>query len=169
LIAPLKEKQELTSCRYWDETADVAAFPDSPLLQPSAFGGDGVGNGTRKCIQDGPFVDTRLRLRKLGEPPEEYCIYRDFNATFFEWAAQARLDACYAKPDYNTAWECWQEEPHGAGHAGVGGLMVDVALSPGDPLFYLHHGWLDSLWWKWQTLDLENRLTDSEFFSCIVY
>lgn len=24
----------------------------------------------------------------------------------------------------------------------------------------MQHGWLDAMWWKWQTLDLPNRLTD---------
>lgn len=38
--------------------------------------------------------------------------------------------------------------------------MLDGTLSPGDPVFYLHHSWLDLNWWKWQNLDLEARLTD---------
>lgn len=38
--------------------------------------------------------------------------------------------------------------------------MLDATLSPGDPLFFLHHTWLDKLWWEWQKLDLPNRLTD---------
>lgn len=38
--------------------------------------------------------------------------------------------------------------------------MVDGTLSPGDPVFYLHHAWLDKLWWEWQKLDLPNRYTD---------
>jgi tyrosinase len=38
--------------------------------------------------------------------------------------------------------------------------MLDGTLSPGDPVFYLHHSWLDLNWWKWQNLDLETRLTD---------
>ena len=24
------------------------------------------------------------------------------------------------------------------------------AASPGDPIFYLHHGWIDLLWVRWQ-------------------
>jgi len=31
--------------------------------------------------------------------------------------------------------------------------MVDPVASPGDPIFYLHHTWLDKLWWDWQTLN----------------
>jgi tyrosinase len=38
--------------------------------------------------------------------------------------------------------------------------MLDPFNSPGDPLFYLHHAWMDKLWWDWQFRDLENRLAD---------
>ena len=38
--------------------------------------------------------------------------------------------------------------------------MSDTLLSPGDPLFYLHHTYLDKLWWTWQQSDLPTRLSD---------
>lgn len=38
--------------------------------------------------------------------------------------------------------------------------MVDPIASPGDPIFYLHHTWLDKVFWEWQALDLPARLTD---------
>ena len=38
--------------------------------------------------------------------------------------------------------------------------MSDPVASPGDPLFYLHHAWLDKVWWEWQAMDLPARLTD---------
>jgi len=38
--------------------------------------------------------------------------------------------------------------------------MLDVSLSPGDPTFWLHHTYLDKLWWQWQSLNLSSRLTD---------
>lgn len=38
--------------------------------------------------------------------------------------------------------------------------MGDPTYSPGDPLFYLHHSYLDKLWWEWQKLDYPARLTD---------
>lgn len=36
--------------------------------------------------------------------------------------------------------------------------MLDVQLSPGDPIFWLHHAYLDKLWWDWQSKDLEARI-----------
>ena len=38
--------------------------------------------------------------------------------------------------------------------------MIDPIASPGDPIFYLHHSWLDKVWWDWQALDLPARLSD---------
>jgi len=34
----------------------------------------------------------------------------------------------------------------------------DPATSPGDPVFYFHHGMLDRIWWIWQMQDPEKRL-----------
>ena len=34
----------------------------------------------------------------------------------------------------------------------------DPGASPGDPMFYFHHGSLDRLWWLWQMQDPENRV-----------
>ena len=38
--------------------------------------------------------------------------------------------------------------------------MVDPIASPGDPIFYLHHTWLDRLFWQWQSLSLPARFSD---------
>jgi tyrosinase len=38
--------------------------------------------------------------------------------------------------------------------------MLDVVASPGDPLFFLHHTYLDRVWWQWQSMNLSSRLTD---------
>lgn len=36
--------------------------------------------------------------------------------------------------------------------------MTDVDASPGDPLFYLHHTYLDRLWWQWEQINAKDRM-----------
>ena len=38
--------------------------------------------------------------------------------------------------------------------------MNDPVASPGDPIFYLHHTWLDKVFWDWQAQDLPARLKE---------
>jgi tyrosinase len=60
-------------------------------------------------------------------------------------------------PDYDLSGV------HGGGHYGVGGSlgqMGDLYNSPADPIFWLHHANLDRVWWSWQKMDLQARLTD---------
>jgi tyrosinase len=38
--------------------------------------------------------------------------------------------------------------------------MLDVVASPSDPLFFLHHTYLDRVWWQWQQQDWPARKTD---------
>ncbi|KAH7305522.1 hypothetical protein B0I35DRAFT_443939 [Stachybotrys elegans] len=145
---------------YWDETADASLsdLSRSPVFQNTAFGG--TGSGAQSYITTGPFASLALRMRRPGQSASNYRISRSLNVRSLASARQASLDACFQMTTYTAAWECWGGSPHGAGHGATGGLMVDVFASPGDPVFYLHHGWLDAMWWKWQTLDLPGRLTD---------
>jgi len=38
--------------------------------------------------------------------------------------------------------------------------MINAISSPGDPIFFMHHTFLDRIWAKWQDKDLSRRLTD---------
>jgi tyrosinase len=38
--------------------------------------------------------------------------------------------------------------------------MLNPISSPGDPIFYLHHTYLDKVWWGWQALNLPIRLSE---------
>jgi len=42
---------------------------------------------------------------------------------------------------------------HGAGHYVTGGESDDFMSSNAEPIFYLHHTFIDSLWSKWQSMD----------------
>lgn len=38
--------------------------------------------------------------------------------------------------------------------------MFQLTAAPGDPIFFLHHAYLDHVWWQWQQQDLPTRLYD---------
>ena len=86
------------------------------------------------------------------------------------FAAQANVDVVMAQPDYTAFAKQIENEPvfsipniHGSGHFGVGGVLGtigDAYNSPGDPLFYLHHGNLDRILTEWQNINLEQRLNE---------
>jgi len=143
---------------YWHEPKDAGNFLYSDLLDPeTGFGGNG--SGSKDCITNGPFKNY---VNSLGPffNNTKHCINRNVNETESSLSAQKFVDECMSRPDFASAWPCIEANPHRGGHAGVGGLMLDPVSSPGDPLFYLHHTWLDKLWWNWQSIDLKHRLTD---------
>ncbi len=170
------------SRRYWNETADVGNVKKSPIFDPhTGFGGDGVGPGPVRCIADGPFSSLVLRWSE-DLVATSYCLMRNVNECPFYGAGQANIDKCLAATSFTDAWHCMEARPHSAGHAGVGGIvrishsppcsasfdakvlrrdkMVNTKLSPGDPIFFLHHAWIDRLWWMWQSQDLAARLVE---------
>lgn len=50
---------------------------------------------------------------------------------------------------YDIFWPSLETNIHNPPHNWVGGVMA-TAASPGDPVFYLHHCWIDLLWAQWQ-------------------
>jgi tyrosinase len=47
---------------------------------------------------------------------------------------------------------------HAGGHYTIGGDPGgDFFVSPGDPVFFLHHAQIDRTWWIWQNQDLASR------------
>lgn len=38
--------------------------------------------------------------------------------------------------------------------------MANAVSSPGDPIFYLHHGYIDRIWWQWQSKDIGRRVRE---------
>ncbi|KAL2070975.1 hypothetical protein VTL71DRAFT_14001 [Oculimacula yallundae] len=143
---------------YWDEPLDAGNFSKSILFDTVVgFGGNGI--PPTNCIQDGPFVDYINGIGP-GHTIQDHCIDRKFDDFISLSALQSYVDRCKAIPDYLTAWPCMEEHPHIGCHGAVGGEMMNPISSPGDPLFYLHHTYLDKVWWDWQSTNLSSRLYD---------
>jgi tyrosinase len=136
----------------------VQATPEqNPLNITGATGGG--------CVQDGPFVPSAFMLNF----PTRECLHRDFIPWIMNtFADPALVQKSLEQPDYTSFARELEGTPsfdgrniHGSGHFGVGGVLGTIgnaANSPGDPLFYLHHGNLDHIFWMWQQQDLEPRL-----------
>ncbi|PWW77812.1 Di-copper centre-containing protein [Tuber magnatum] len=151
---------------YWDEAHEAGQFTQSLVFSAddTGFGGDGVLldgdlDPIRKCIRDGPFASYRLH-NGPGYSNTEHCINRAISNQSSLLSSRGQIDNCLGKPNFQEAWPCIEANPHKGGHAGVGGEMDNPISSPGDPLFYLHHTFLDRVWWQWQEKDLSNRVFD---------
>ncbi|KAI1456044.1 Di-copper centre-containing protein [Annulohypoxylon moriforme] len=143
---------------YWDEPADIGNIIGSPLFDvETGFGGNGTGAGN--CVADGPFANLTLRFQ-ADLSIDEYCLSRYLNDRALSMATEENVEKCLERETYVEAWNCLEGLPHGAGHGAVMGTMINPFTSPGDPIFYLHHGYLDKLWWDWQSRNLTTRLTE---------
>ncbi|MEV6395128.1 tyrosinase family protein [Streptomyces sp. NPDC051907] len=154
------------SIPYWDWTADRT--PASSLWAEDFMGGTGR-TGDRQ-VTTGPFayangnwrINSRITdgtylTRDLGRPSDPIAL-----------PTRAEVSRALSDPVYDTApwdstsvggfrntiegWgtggaERWVN--HNRVHRWVGGLMVG-ATSPNDPVFWLHHAFIDLLWTRWQ-------------------
>jgi hypothetical protein len=59
------------------------------------------------------------------------------------------VEANQGRDNYDSFWRQLENPIHNRPHVWVGGVMSGLA-SPGDPVFYLHHCWIDLLWARWQ-------------------
>ena len=102
------------------------------------------------------YVPPNPRADGLGYNPR--CLRRDISVQ----SAMATFDNITAElisnhPD-GLSFQGNIEGIHGGGHFTVGGDPGgDVYVSPGDPIFFLHHAQLDRVWWIWQNQDIEKR------------
>lgn len=116
---------------YWDELSDIEQINNGTLVLEQAlifdpetgFGGNGLdGDG---CVTDGPFSNLTLHLNSSGLPDANggYCLSRKFDITNFERGNSSNLDTCFGYDTFEDARQCYEAEPHAAGHGGVGGVV----------------------------------------------
>lgn len=112
---------------YWDEMRDADSsynVSDSVVFDPTTgFGGEGG-----DCVTDGPFANTTLRLAESWGVinTTEYCLARSFGNEGFQGANSTHVATCMAAQNFTAADSCFRSSPHTAGHAGVGGTMLDA-------------------------------------------
>ncbi|KAJ7318949.1 tyrosinase, partial [Mycena albidolilacea] len=172
---------------YWDWSQDVDSgipLAKSPVFDPVyGFGGNGAdiphyagqfsnlstlasagwvapgaGGG---CVTDGPFAAYNLSVGP-GTNTTDHCLQRAFNDNIRGFLSSEKI----AEVTRQTTYEAFRTELEGApvtetmrlhdgGHNAVGGEMADRYSNP---IFYLHHAFLDKLWWQWVGLNFSARI-----------
>jgi hypothetical protein len=128
---------------YWQWSLEAANPFASTIFQ--FMGGDGDANDG--CVKTGPFASPGWTTTK-GQ-----CLKRAFKtgATFATEADIEGYISTNTAADYNTFRADIEGAPgmHNGVHCAIGGTMCGLDAS-NDPLFFLHHAYIDYLWGRWQ-------------------
>lgn len=136
----LRKHQPNLALPYWDWAQDAADAAMSPIWNEGFAGGAQRGE---QPIQSGTFKEMDARR------PIEHIVRRDFTSSV---SGEIPLLWSVAPLDQLTKEDAWSnftdgiEAAHALPHMYIGGDMSDVFRAPNDPIFYLHHGFVDWLW-----------------------
>jgi tyrosinase len=140
---------------WWDETTDAGKFSTASIFASNTFGSAPAGDS--KCITGGAFASRQF--------PGVGCIRRGVNNTHSQEITQAYINLCNNAAEFHDFASCNEGGVHNIGHEAMGGTMQDLTISPLDPLFFLHHAFVDRIWWQWQSKNT-SRFTD--IFGCTI-
>ena len=141
---------------FWDWGEDADDTGNSPIWDPGIMGGFGnpvrdgpftLGRGWTVNIVDGPVFAPQPR--GLRRSPNTFEQLED-NASI---RSRIRNEPTYARFTWDSRVSSFVnslEGPlHNTVHRWVGGDMR-TAMSPNDPVFFLHHANIDRIWFAWQ-------------------
>ncbi|KAG9193566.1 tyrosinase [Alternaria panax] len=154
---------------YWDWTLDWQDLSAAPVWDlDHGFSGNGRESSEPSpffprshCIEEGPFAHVHVSLAGATYAP--HCLTRDFGSFKHEPVANLSqhlrpraIEALMEEDDYYKFLVKFED---GAHIAIPKFIMGDFRLftSPNDPIFFLHHGQIDRIWWRWQQHDLQRR------------
>ncbi|OCC08595.1 tyrosinase MelC2 [Streptomyces sp. PTY087I2] len=143
---------------YWDWTVDRTAA--ASLWAPDFLGGTGRERDGQ--VAEGPFAVSGGRWPVTVTVDGRGFLRRALGSGVPQLPTRSEVDAVLAMPTYDSApWnsasdgfrnhlEGWRgANLHNRVHVWVGGQMATGA-SPNDPVFWLHHAFIDRLWAQWQ-------------------
>ncbi|MEO3973797.1 tyrosinase family protein [Streptomyces sp. CAU 1734] len=148
------------SIPYWDWTADRTA--GSSLWAPNFLGGTGRSRDGQ--VTDGPFAFSTGNWTLNVRTDSRTFLRRALGGGGRPLPTRAEADSVLALAAYDAApWNSGSEgfrnhlegwrgvNLHNRVHVWVGGQMA-TGVSPNDPVFWMHHAFVDKLWADWQAL-----------------
>ncbi|KAF3052336.1 hypothetical protein E8E11_009894 [Didymella keratinophila] len=152
----LRDTCGLTGTLPWfDETKYAGKFGQSSIFSSQWFGGIGLGGA---CVTDGQFANLAINVGP-GSGNQPHCLARNGDAAKTINTGQSMVDACNSRETFADMAGCAEGGAHAWGHNGVGAVMQDVYASPADPVFWLHHGFIDRNFRIWQNQNSGVRTT----------
>ncbi|MGW6413212.1 tyrosinase MelC2 [Streptomyces vinaceus] len=143
---------------YWDWSADRTSR--SSLWAADFLGGTGRARDGQ--VMDGPFAYTAGKFNINVRVDDRPYLRRTLGANVAQLPTKAEVEAVLTMPVYDAApWnsasssfrnylEGWLgPNLHNRIHVWVGGQM-ETGVSPNDPVFWMHHAFVDKLWAEWQ-------------------
>jgi len=145
---------------WWDETIDAGNFANAELFTNTNYFGHLPGpnpNGNAYCIESGAFAGLTCNIGP-GTSNTPHCLARAVDESLTAQCNTNFVQYCNSRTDYADMESCAEGGPHAYGHDGIGAVMSDVAASPSDPIFWMHHSFVDHGYRIWQKAD-DSRLT----------
>ncbi|KAI8612637.1 hypothetical protein BC830DRAFT_545086 [Chytriomyces sp. MP71] len=157
---------------YFDWSIMSQTWATSNIFSSSVFGAPSSGDPDN-CVLDGAFAKGKYSVATGGTATQNRgvtsgdltCLRRsavagtlvDVRFMQQELSASSYLQfTCQdpLNPSGDNVGNNYFDETdyHSNGHAvfGGGGDMTNPSISPNDPIFWLHHGFVDKHFWKWQ-------------------
>eukprot|EP00737_Agarophyton_chilense_P000887 gb/GEZJ01000983.1/.p1 GENE.gb/GEZJ01000983.1/~~gb/GEZJ01000983.1/.p1 ORF type:complete len:423 (-),score=46.00 gb/GEZJ01000983.1/:432-1700(-) len=136
----LREKQPGLSLPYWDWSVDAMDAATSRIWNGDMAGG---ARRTNQPIQNGQFQNVG------GRYPNSHTVARDFNSGTAGdipalWGSTA-LESLLNEANFGD-FSDGIEAAHALPHVYIGGDMRGTWSAPNDPIFYLHHAFVDRLY-----------------------
>lgn len=154
----LQELDSSVTLPYWDWAADRTVM--APLWNTGFLGGNGRDRDAQ--VMTGPFAYSAGQWPITVSTDSRPYLQRAFGAGGRRLPTPAEVRSVLAMPTYdmppwNSASEGFRNHLegwrgvnlHNRVHIWIGGQMATGA-SPNDPVFWLHHSYLDKLWAEWQ-------------------
>ncbi|KAL5114497.1 hypothetical protein ACEQ8H_007640 [Pleosporales sp. CAS-2024a] len=132
---------------WFDEAKYAGRFNQSSIFSSQWLGALMLGG---KCVNTGQFAYLASNIGP-GPQNQRHCLARNGDLNKLANTRQSLTDACNARSTFADMAACAEGGVHAWGHNGIGAVMQDVFASPADPVFWLHHGYVDRNFWTWQT------------------
>ena len=140
---------------WWDEARYSGRFQQSSVFS-SQWLGTMMARGN--CVRDGQFANLASNVGP-GTRNQRHCLSRNGDESKTANTKQSITEACNARSTFADMAACTEGGAHAWGHNGVGAVMQDVYGSPADPVFWLHHAYIDRNFRNWQNRDAARRTT----------